>query len=110
MNAIGALLLSTLLTVSLFPCNIDSNVFYQWVVVDLLPKLPERSVLVMDNATFHKRNDIQQAIADTGHTLEYLPSYSPDMNPIENKWAKVKAKRRRHRCDDVDELFKKYAA
>lgn len=110
MNAIGALLLSTLLTVSLFSCNIDSNVFYQWVVVDLLPKLPEQSVLVMDNATFHKRNDIQQAIADAGHTLEYLPSYSPDMNPIENKWAEVKAKRKRHRCDDVDELFKKYAA
>jgi transposase len=39
----------------------------------------------MDNATFHKRQDIQAAITHAGHTLEYLPSYSPDFNDIEPK-------------------------
>jgi transposase len=41
----------------------------------------------MDNATFHKREDIQTAIQQAGMTLEYLPPYSPDLNPIEHKWA-----------------------
>jgi transposase len=41
----------------------------------------------MDNASFHKRQDIQEAITQAGHILEYLPPYSPDLNPIEKKWA-----------------------
>ncbi|MES2354214.1 MAG: transposase [Pseudomonadota bacterium] len=53
----------------------------------------------MDNATFHKRHDTQVAIRKAGITLEYLPPYSPDLNPIEKKWAQVKAIRRKHRCD-----------
>ena len=45
----------------------------------------------MDNATFHKRSDMMKALVSAGHTLLYLPPYSPDLNPIENKWAHVKA-------------------
>jgi transposase len=48
----------------------------------------------MDNATFHKRQDIKTAIANAGHTLEYLPSYSSDFNHIEPKWAQAKAIRK----------------
>ena len=44
----------------------------------------------MDNASFHKRTDIQEAIHGAGHTLEYLPPYSPDFNPIEHTWANIK--------------------
>ena len=58
----------------------------------------------MDNATFHKREDIQTAIRGAGHILEYLPAYSPDLNPIERKWAQAKAVRRQHRCNP-DQLF-----
>jgi len=47
----------------------------------------------MDNASFHKRIDIQTAILEAGHILEYLPPYSPDFNPIEHKWAQAKAHR-----------------
>ena len=61
----------------------------------------------MDNASFHKRNDIQKAITDAGHILEYLPAYSPDLNPIEHKWAQTKAARRRLHCS-VDEVFQGY--
>ena len=49
----------------------------------------------MDNATFHKRKDIQQDILRAGHEIEYLPPYSPDLNPIENKWAQAKRMRRK---------------
>ena len=94
-NVIGALLGATLLTVSLFSGAINAHVFYAWITQDLLPKLPAQSVVVMDNATFHKRADSQQAINEAGHILEFLPPSSPDLNPIEHKWVQAKAIRRR---------------
>lgn len=103
-NVIGALLGFCLLTVTLFTGSINSNVFFAWITQDLLPKLPKNAVIVMDNAPFHKRLDIQQAIFDAGHILEYLPSYSPDLNPIEHKWAQSKAIRKQKNCT-VEELF-----
>lgn len=106
-NVIGALLGFCLLTLGLFPETINSDTFFAWVTQDLLPKLPKNSVIVMDNATFHKRQDIQQAIWEAGHILEYLPPYSPDLNPIEHKWAQAKALRKQHNCS-IDELFLLY--
>ena len=78
----------------IFKNNIDADTFFGWTAQDLLPKLPPASVVVMDNATFHKRQDIQNAITQAGHTLEYLPAYSPDLNPIEYKWAQTKVIRK----------------
>lgn len=103
-NVIGALLGVCLLTVTLFTGSINSDVFFAWLTQDLLPKLPKNSVIVMDNAAFHKRIDIQQAIADAGHILEYLPPYSPDLNPIERKWAQSKALRKQTHCS-IETLF-----
>jgi len=104
-NAIGALVGKLLLTVGLFNININAGVFYTWVAEDLLPKLSANVVIVMDNATFHKRADIHKAIRDAGHTLEFLPPYSPDLNPIERKWAQAKQRRRKLQCS-IDQLFK----
>ena len=104
-NAVGALYGTGLLTLSLFDGNIDADVFSAWIRMDLLPKLPERGVIIMDNASFHKRRDIREAVKTAGHILEYLPVYSPDLNPIEHKWAQAKALRRKLRCS-VDELFR----
>lgn len=106
-NVIGALLGFCLITVSLFVGTINSDVFFAWVTNDLLPKLSKNYVIVMDNATFHKRLDIQKAIRDAGHILEYMPPYSPDLNPIEHKWSQAKSIRRKQRCT-VDELFADY--
>jgi transposase len=105
MNAIGAII-NKLLTVSLFDSNGDSEVFYTWLEKDLIPKLPEESVIVMDNATFHKRLDMKEIIQSNNHTLLSLPPYSPDLNPIEHKWSEAKSIRRKERCS-VDELFTK---
>jgi transposase len=107
-NVIGALIEKALLTVGLFQNNIDADTFYGWVEQDLLPKLPPCSVIAMDNATFHKRADIQKAIAAAGHTLEYTPRYSPDLNKIEAKWAQAKAIRKKDDCS-MDQLFTAYA-
>ncbi|WP_198691431.1 IS630 family transposase [Xenorhabdus lircayensis] len=103
-NVIAAIIQKTFVTLSLFAGNINTDVFHAWMTQDLLPKLPSGAVIVMDNASFHKRHDTRQAIAHHGCQLEWLPPYSPDLNPIEPKWAEVKATRRRERCS-IDELF-----
>jgi len=103
-NAIGAIIGMQLLTICLFDSNINSDIFFAWLTQDLIPKIPEGSIVVMDNASFHKRSDMISAIKDAGHIPEYLPPYSPDLNPIEHKWAQVKSIRRKHRCT-VQELF-----
>jgi transposase len=94
-HVIRALLGSALLTMSLFETTINTAVFNAWVIQDLLPKLPEKSVGVIENAPFHKGADMVKALVRAGHTLLYLPPYSPDLNPIEKKWAHVKGLRRK---------------
>ncbi len=81
--------------------------FYGWAMQDLLPKLPPHSIVVMDNATIHQRQDTRDTLYNAGHILEYLPAYSPDLNPIEHKWAPAKALRRQQN-QTVDMLFKSY--
>ena len=106
-NVIGALLGQRLLNVSLFDRTVNADVFYAWLTQQLLPALPPDSVIVLDNASFHRRTDILQAADEAGHLIEFLPTYSPDLNPIEHKWAEKKAHRRRYRCD-VETLFSEY--
>jgi hypothetical protein len=91
-NVIGSLLSAVLLTITLFQTNVNTAVFNAWVIHDLVPKLPKNSVVIMDNASFHKGQDMVNALEDAGHTLLYLPPYSPDLNPIAKKWAHAKAK------------------
>lgn len=94
-NALGALLKGVLLTVGLTTSNVDADMFNLWLEGDLLPKLPPGAVIVLDNASFHKRSDTKEMIENAGHRIEFLPPYSPDLNPIEPKWAQAKAIRRR---------------
>ena len=79
-NIIGALLAGVLLTISLFQTTINTEIFTAWVAHDLLPKLPPKSVIIMDNASFHKGSEMQKILAEAGHILFYLPPYSPDLN------------------------------
>ncbi|MDC9616436.1 transposase, partial [Xenorhabdus khoisanae] len=60
-NVIGAILNNRFVTLSLFTGSINADVFHAWITQDLLPKLPHGAVIVMDNASFHKRNDTRQA-------------------------------------------------
>ena len=95
-----------MLTLRLFGTTVNTAVFGACVIQDLIPKLLMYSVVVMDNATFHKGQDMIKALQTAGHTLLYLPPYSPDLNPIEKKWAHVKSMRRRLGWS-VEELFQK---
>jgi transposase len=95
-NVIGAVSNFKLSNVCLFDCNIDANVFFEWLTKELLPGIAPESVIVLDNATFHKRQDALLAVQKQGHTLLFLPPYSPDLNPIEKKWAQAKSIRRKY--------------
>ena len=103
-NAIGAQIGKILLTLSLFACSINTDVFHSWVIKDRIPKLPQKAIIVMDNAAFHKAGKTQKVIKNAGHILEYLPPYSPDLNPIEHKWAQAKAIRKQKYCS-IEEIF-----
>ena len=106
-NVIGAMLGKVLLTVTLFEANIDAAIFNGWMEKDLIPKLPKNSVLIMDNAAFHKSPKLKSMIEDAGHRLEYLPAYSPDLNPIERCWNQAKSRRKKWGCD-IETLFREY--
>lgn len=103
-NAVGALIGRALLSAALFAVDVNSDVFTAWVELDLLPKLPMQSVVVMDNATFHQREDPQNMIKNVGHDLLYIPAYSPDSNPIGQKWVQAKALRKQTHCS-IDKIF-----
>ena len=76
-NVIGAIINFAFLTLGMFESTVNSDVFYAWLTQDLLPKVPRASVIVMDNASFHKRQDMMKAIKDHGGILEFLPPYRP---------------------------------
>jgi len=69
----------------------DTEVFQTYVQVVLCPTLRPGDVVVMDNLSPHKHDAILQLVEHTGAAVRFLPAYSPDLNPIEKMWSKVKA-------------------
>lgn len=68
----------------------DGDVFREFLDQVLCPKLKPGDVLVMDNLSAHKVDGVRERVEATGARLLYLPPYSPDLNPIEKAWAKLK--------------------
>ena len=68
----------------------DGDVFQAFTEQVLVPALRPGDVVVMDNLGAHRREEIAVALARAGARAEYLPAYSPDLNPIEKMWSKVK--------------------
>ncbi len=104
-NVIGALYEKMLFALDYFETNINSIVFYHWCKHKLIPSLKTKCVIVMDNARFHKSKRIQKLLNRHGHRILWLPPYSPDLNPIEKKWAQVKFLRQGWMQNDLSKLF-----
>jgi transposase len=68
-----------------------------WLEDSLLPPLEIGDVIVMDNASFHKGQAIEDLVLEAGREILYLPSYSPDLNDIEHWWFPLKNKMRKTR-------------
>jgi transposase len=70
---------------------VDRLAFETYVEKVLVPELRKGDVVIMDNLPGHKGPRVRQMIEAAGANLLYLPPYSPDFNPIENAFAKLKA-------------------
>ena len=87
----------------------NGNAFLAYVEQILAPSLGPGDVVVMDNLSAHKVPGVREAIEATGANLLYLPPYSPDFNPIEQLFAKLKALLRKAAERSVDGLWRRIA-
>lgn len=69
-------------------CNRD--LFEMWLEQCLVPQLQPGDVIVIDNASFHRSQSIEEIVAQAGCEIWYLPAYSPDLNKIEHWWFVLK--------------------
>ncbi len=69
---------------------VNGDVFQAFVEHVLVPELKSGDIVVMDNLSSHKRVRVRELIEETGAELRFLPPYSPDMNPIEMVFSKIK--------------------
>lgn len=87
----GALRLTGMTAPFVYDGAMNGNVFRAYVEQVLVPSLARGDVVIMDNLPAHKAAGVRDAIEAAGASLLYLPPYSPDFNPIENAFAKLKA-------------------
>ncbi len=83
---------------------IDAEAFKAYVSEILCPTLKRRDIVIMDNLPTHKVPGIAELIEEAGAQLLYLPPYSPDFNPIEKMWSKIKSTLRRIKARTKIEL------
>jgi len=88
---VAGLRLSGLVAQKAFDRPINAASFQEWVEKGLAPTLSKGDIVVMDNLSSHKGTMVEQLITAAGAELRYLPSYSPDMNPLEKAYSKLKA-------------------
>jgi len=82
----------------------DGDVFLAYLEQVLCPQLRPGHVVVMDNLGAHKVVGVRQRIEATGAELRYLPPYSPDFNPIEKAWSKIKQHLRKTKARTLERL------
>jgi transposase len=87
--------------------SINGELFLAYVRQILLPTLKAGDIVVLDNLSSHKVAGVKEAVASVGAQVLYLPSYSPDLNPIENVFSKLKTLARKLKLRKVDELWNK---
>ena len=83
----------------------DGDAFLAYVIYVLVPELRPGDIAVMDNLPSHKVAGVRDAIEAVGATLLYLPPYSPDFNPIEMTFSKLKAILRQAAARTIDDLW-----
>ena len=88
-----------------FDGPIDGEIYSAWVEQFLVPELRPGDVVVADNLSSHKNARAAELITAAGCRLLFLPPYSPDMNPIEEMWSKVKAYLRKAEARTLEALY-----
>ena len=109
MTAVAAIRLDGLTAAATTPHAIDGELFMGYVEHALVPALRPGDVVVMDNLSAHKLPGVRERIEAAGATLLYQPPYSPDLNPIEMIWSKVKRLMRSAAARSVETLHTAFA-
>lgn len=102
---IGALRSSGLSAAAVIDGAVNGDVFLAYVRQVLAPTLRPGDIVIMDNLSSHKIAGVREAIEATGAELRYLPPYSPDLNPIEQVFAKLKTLLRKIAARSVEALW-----
>lgn len=90
--------------------GMTGEMFRAYVEKVLAPKLKPKDIVMMDNLGAHNAPGVREAIEVRGATVEYLPKYSPDFNPIEMSFSKLKAFLRKHAKRTVPDLCRAIGA
>ena len=90
LTLLGAITLDGLLATMTIEAPTDGDVFMAYLEQILCPRLKVGQIVVMDNLAAHKQELVRKVIEQTGAQVLYLPPYSPDFNPIEACWSKIK--------------------
>jgi transposase len=90
MTILGAMSMEGIIAAMTIEEATDADIFLAFIQQVLCPVLKAGDLVVMDNLSSHKVPDVRQSIEKMGAQLLYLPPYSPDLNPIEKAWAKLK--------------------
>ena len=106
-SVVSAISTTGVLSAMFCNCTFDASAFECFLESHLLPTLRPGNILILDNVGFHKINRFQESMEKIGVKMVFLPPYSPDLNPIENMWSKIKNYLRRIRINNMRE-FKAY--
>jgi transposase len=89
-----------------FDGPIDAESFLAWIVQFLVPALRPGDIVIVDNLSSHKNKAVRQAIRAAGARLFYLPPYSPDLNPIQQAFLKLKTLLRKKTVRIIEQIEK----
>jgi transposase len=109
-TVVAALRPAGLTAPAVFDGPIENSSFLAYVEQVLVPTLQPGDVVVLDNLAAHRQPEVHAAIASSGASLRFLPPYSPDFNPIEQAFAKLKAFLRAARPRTFDQVTALVAA
>lgn len=106
-NIVAAKNCGRLVAPMLYGGTTDAILFEHWFVHALLKTIPKYSVIVLDNASFHRKAMLRSMAGQASCEVLFLPPYSPDLNPIEKSWAWLKGKLRKLLLsfDSFDDAF-----
>lgn len=87
-------------------CTFNGSGFLAFIETFLIPELRPGQILIMDNVGFHGTEAALELLRQAGVQVVFLPQYSPELNPIENMWSKLKGYLKKKRVKTLEQLQK----
>lgn len=106
LTMIGAIKRGEILATKTIERSMKRDDFLDFIQVNLAPRLKAGDVVVMDNLNSHHHARVREIIESVGASVEYLPVYSPEFNPIEMMWSQIKSLVRKFRTKTIESLNK----